>query len=169
MSVEIFYDENSRMCVRGIECSCGLEHSEISQDIYVGENLISRVPEYIKKRGLGTKCVLVCDNNTYEIAGRTVEKALSESGFSVTLCRIVREGKMVPDETAVGEAVMALSRDTEFMVAVGSGSVTDTTRVTAVNAKIPFVSVGTAPSMDGYTYVVAPLIYRSEKVQRRAN
>lgn len=169
MSVSVTYDADSRMHITGIQCDCGLLHNEISQDIYVGENLLSRVPEYIKKRGLGTKCVLVADNITYEIAGKTVYEALLENGFEVTVCRIVREGKMVPDETAVGEAVMALSRDTQFMIAVGSGSVTDTTRVTAVNAKIPFVSVGTAPSMDGYTSVVAPLIYRGAKVHRKAN
>ena len=169
MSVSVYYDENSRMCIKGIDCQCGLTHNEVSQDIYVGENLLSRVPEYIQKRGLGKKCVLVADNITYEIAGREVEKALRDNGFQVTLCRIVREGKMVPDETAVGEVVMALSRDTEFLVAVGSGSVTDTTRVTAVYAKLPFVSVGTAPSMDGYTSVVAPLIYKGAKVHRSAN
>ena len=169
MGVKISYDSDSRMVFEGLECNCPLPHNTPNQDIYVGQNLIKNVPNYIKRRKLGTKCVLVCDNNTYDVAGRDVEKSLIENGFEVTLCRIVREGKMVPDEVAVGEAVMALSRDTEFMVAVGSGSITDTTRVTAVNAKIPFVSVGTAPSMDGYTSVVAPLIYRGAKVHRKAN
>ena len=135
----------------------------------MGQQLIEKVPHFIRQRGLGTRCVLVCDNNTYEIAGRRVEAALRADGFAVTLCRVVREGKMVPDETAVGEVVLSLAPDTEFLVAVGSGSVTDITRVTAKASKLPFVSVGTAPSMDGYTSVVAPLIFRGAKIHRKAN
>ena len=41
--------------------------------------------------------------------------------------------------------------------------------MTAKAAKLPFVSVGTAPSMDGYTSVVAPLIFRGAKIHRKAN
>ncbi|MBQ3079162.1 MAG: sn-glycerol-1-phosphate dehydrogenase [Clostridia bacterium] len=169
MSVSIGYDHDSRMVISGLECKCGLAHNEPKQDIYVGEDIIRNVPKYIRKRGMGEKCVLVCDRNTYEAAGRSVEEYLKADGFSVTLCMLVREGKVVPDERAVGEVIMALSRDTEFLVAVGSGSVTDVTRVSAVNAHLPFVSVGTAPSMDGYTSIVAPLIYRGAKVHRSAN
>ena len=169
MGVSISYDADSRMIFSGLSCSCSLEHATPRQDIYVGQQLIGKVPLFIRRRGLGTRCVLVCDNNTYEVAGRDVEAALRADGFSVTLCRVVREGKMVPDETAVGEVVLSLAPDTEFLVAVGSGSVTDITRVTAKAAKLPFVSVGTAPSMDGYTSVVAPLIFRGAKIHRKAN
>lgn len=169
MGVSISYDADSRMIFSGLSCSCSLEHATPRQDIYVGQRLIGKVPHFIRRRGLGTRCVLVCDNNTYEVAGRDVEAALCADGFSVTLCRVVREGKMVPDETAVGEVVLSLAPDTEFLVAVGSGSVTDITRVTAKAAKLPFVSVGTAPSMDGYTSVVAPLIFRGAKIHRKAN
>ena len=169
MGVSISYDADSRMIFSGLSCSCSLEHSTPRQDIYVGQRLIGKVPHFIRRRGLGARCVLVCDNNTYEVAGRNVEAALCADGFSVTLCRVVREGKMVPDETAVGEVVLSLAPDTEFLVAVGSGSVTDITRVTAKAAKLPFVSVGTAPSMDGYTSVVAPLIFRGAKIHRKAN
>ena len=163
MGVSISYDADSRMIFSGLSCSCSLEHATPRQ------RLIGKVPHFIRRRGLGTRCVLVCDNNTYEVAGRDVEAALCADGFSVTLCRVVREGKMVPDETAVGEVVLSLAPDTEFLVAVGSGSVTDITRVTAKAAKLPFVSVGTAPSMDGYTSVVAPLIFRGAKIHRKAN
>ena len=169
MGVSISYDADSRMIFSGLSCSCSLEHAAPRQDIYVGQKLIEKVPHFIRRRGLGTRCVLVCDSNTYEVAGRDVEAALRADGFSVTLCRVVREGKMVPDETAVGEVALSLAPDTEFLVAVGSGSVTDITRVTANAAKLPFVSVGTAPSMDGYTSVVAPLIFRGAKIHRKAN
>jgi glycerol-1-phosphate dehydrogenase [NAD(P)+] len=118
------------------------------------------VPAYIRKRGLGTHCVLVADDNTYPLAGEKVEKALADAGFSVIPCVIHRDGPMDPDERACGEVLLSIQPETEFLVAVGSGSITDTTRINAMRCRLPFVSVGTAPSMDGYTSVVAPLLLR---------
>ncbi|HML48087.1 MAG TPA: sn-glycerol-1-phosphate dehydrogenase [Clostridia bacterium] len=169
MAVTIGYDEHQRMTFTGLACDCPCEHNAPSQDIYVGTDLLTHIPEYIRRRGLGEHAVLVCDNVTYEIAGRTVEGILAAAGFDVVLCRIVRDGPMEPDELAVGEVVMSMRPETQFLISVGSGSVTDTTRVVAVRTGKPFVSVGTAPSMDGYTSVVAPLVFRGAKVHRQAN
>jgi len=130
--------------------------------------LIPRLPYYIEKRGLGTHCVLVCDKNTYEVAGRNVEQTLKAAGFHVILCKIMRDGLVEPDETAVGEVLLSIQPETEFLISVGSGSLTDITRVNATRTKLPFVSVGTAPSMDGYTSVVAPLLLRGLKIHRAA-
>ena len=111
--------------------------------------------------------MLVADNNTYEIAGRRVSQTLKAAGYSVIECVICREGKMEPDEVAVGEVLLSIQPETEFLVAVGSGSITDTTRVNAERTGLPFVSVGTAPSMDGYTSAIAPLTFRGLKIHRK--
>jgi len=166
MAVKVGYDSDSRLIISGIECDCGSEHSSPDQDIYVGTGLIKNLPAYIKKRGLGTHCVLVADKNTYEVAGREVEKTLRDAGFDVILCKLMREKDVDPDETSVGEVLLSIQPETEFLVAVGSGSITDTCRVNAARTKMPFVSVGTAPSMDGYTSVVAPLLLRGLKIHR---
>ena len=76
---------------------------------------------------------------------------------------------MEPDERACGEVLLTMQPETEFLISVGSGSITDTTRVVAVRTGKPFVCIGTAPSMDGYTSVVAPLILRGVKIHRAAN
>jgi len=73
---------------------------------------------------------------------------------------------MDPDERACGEVLLSIQPETEFLVSVGSGSITDTVRVNATRTKLPFVCVGTAPSMDGYTSVVAPLLLRGVKIHR---
>lgn len=166
MAYSLEYDENGKMLISGIECACGGKHTLPSQDIYVGADLVKRIPGYIRARGLGTHCVLVADNNTYEIAGRRVSRTLSDEGFDVIECVIVRDGPMDPDESAVGEVLLSIQPETEFLVAVGSGSVTDTTRVNAARTGLPFVSVGTAPSMDGYTSVIAPLTFKGLKIHR---
>lgn len=168
MSVTIGYDQDSKLIISGLECDCPCEHNTPVQDIYVGTGLIPKLPQYIAKKKFGTHCVLVCDKNTYEVAGRDVEKTLKDAGFSVIMCKIMREGDVDPDETAVGEVLLSIQPETEFLISVGSGSLTDTTRVNAQRTGLPFVSVGTAPSMDGYTSVVAPLLLRGLKIHRQA-
>ncbi|MGI5898527.1 MAG: sn-glycerol-1-phosphate dehydrogenase [Christensenellales bacterium] len=166
MPVNVGYDDDQRLVISGLECDCPCEHSQPDQDIYVGTGLIPRLPKYIQKRGMGKSCVLVADKNTYEVAGREVERTLKDAGFQVVLCKIMREHDMDPDETACGEILLSIQPETEFLVAVGSGSITDSVRVNAVRTKMPFVCVGTAPSMDGYTSVVSPLLFRGVKVHR---
>jgi glycerol-1-phosphate dehydrogenase [NAD(P)+] len=166
MPVTITYDSDSRLTVSGIACGCPCEHRLPTQDIYVGTGLVARLPEYIRRRGLGTRCVLAADNITWEVAGQGVRNALAADGFDVTCCVIRRDGPMDPDETACGEVLLSIRPDTQFLISVGSGSITDTVRVNAVRTGLPFISVGTAPSMDGYTSVIAPLLLRGVKIHR---
>lgn len=166
MSVTIRYDADDRMILEGLECDCPCEHSLPNQDIYVGKNLIARLPGYIQKRGLGTHCVVVCDENTYRVAGKNVYETLKGAGFDAILLKFEREEELVPDERTIGELLLTIQPETQFLVAVGSGSITDTCRVNASRCHLPFVSVGTAASMDGYTSVVAPLILKGVKIHR---
>ena len=168
MAVKVSYDGNCRMILSGLACDCGSEHHEMDRDIYVGRDLLARVPEMIRRRGLGGRCVLVADDTTYGLAGAAVEAALTGAGFSVTRCVIHREGEVLPDDGACGEVLLSITRDTEFLISVGSGSLTDITRINAERTGLPFVAVGTAPSMDGYTSAVAPLLHRGVKIQRPA-
>ena len=168
MSVTVSYDQDGKLLLSGLECGCACDHHQVDKDIYVGRGLIARVPEFIRRRGLGIHCVLVADDNTYRVAGADVEKALCAAGFAVIPCVIDRKGDVLPGDGACGEVLLSIMRDTEFLIAVGSGSITDTTRINAERTGLPFVSVGTAPSMDGYTSAVAPLLHRGVKIQRPA-
>lgn len=150
------------------ECRCGCEHHIPDRDIYLGTGLLPHIPEYIKERSLGTHCVLVADDTTWLVAGKEVYEALTGAGFSVVTCVIHQEGEMLPDDLSCGEVLLSITRDTEFLISVGSGTVTDTTRINAERTRLPFVAVGTAPSMDGYTSVVAPLLHHGLKIQRPA-
>lgn len=166
MPVAISYDKDSRMIFSGLSCDCPLQHHVPTQDIYVGKGLLRRVPEMIRRRGFSKSCVLVADQNTYSVAGKETESALLAAGFSVERCLIRRDGEMLPDETACGEVLLTIQPDTDFLVGVGSGSITDTVRINATRAGLPFVCVGTAPSMDGYTSAIAPLLLRNAKIHR---
>ncbi len=168
MAVKVQYDQDQKMIITGTACSCSCDHHQIDKDIYIGKNLLKNIPAYIEKRGLGTHCVLVADDNTYRVAGKEVESTLKAAGFDVIPCVIHRQGDMLPDDLSCGEVLLSITRDTQFLIAVGSGTVTDTTRINAERTRLPFVSVGTAPSMDGYASAVAPLLHRGLKIQRPA-
>lgn len=166
MSISISYDADSRLILSGFQCDCPCTHEQPTQDIYIGKDIINRIPSYIARRGFGRHCVLVADDTTYTVAGEAVFLALEAAGYTVVRCIIHRGGEMLPDETACGEVLLSIQPETSFLISVGSGSVTDITRVNAMRTKLPFVSVGTAPSMDGYTSVVAPLLFRKAKIHR---
>ena len=167
MSYQLSYDEDSRLIISGLECDCPCEHNQPSQDIYVGNGILNNIARYVRRRNMGTHCVLVADNITWAVAGQRACELLRADGIEVTACVIRREGSMEPDERAVGEVFLALRPDTEFMVSVGSGSITDSTRVVATRCNLPMVCVGTAASMDGYTSSICPLTLRGVKIHRQ--
>ena len=166
MPYKMHYDSDKRLIISDISCQCGCVHNSPSQDIYVGNGILDNIASYIDKRDWGKKCVLVADNITYDVAGGRASALLTAAGYNVSECVLKREGRLEPDETAVGEVFLALMPDTAFIVSVGSGSITDTARVVASKVGLPQVCVGTAASMDGYTSSICPLTYRGVKIHR---
>lgn len=168
MPLEIGY-RNNKIIFPEFHCNCGSVHNHPDIDIYIGSDILKNCHDYIKDRKLGTKAVLVADRTTYAVAGKYVQKLLSENGLQITLCLLEREDELEPDETALGEVLLSMDKDTGFLIGVGSGSITDVTRYVAFCTGRPFAVVGTAPSMDGYTSVVAPLLFNGQKVNKPAS
>ncbi|MGB3984889.1 MAG: sn-glycerol-1-phosphate dehydrogenase [Limnochordia bacterium] len=167
MGIEIRYEENE-LILPEISCDCGLNHGIPDIDIYIGQGLIEKVPAYLGQRKLGSKLVLVTDNIIYEVAAKQVLTVLENAGYHVNLCLLERDRPLIPNETALGEILLTLDNSTEFLLAVGSGSITDLTRYAAHVSGKPFAAIGTAASMDGYTSVVAPLTFGNLKVNKPA-
>ena len=95
------------MIIPEISCGCGFPmRYPILMSIGSGT---AGVRGYIRKRDLGNKLVLVADNIAYEVAGRKVEEYLGRR-FQVTLCLLEREEGLKPDETALGEVLLAMDR-----------------------------------------------------------
>ncbi|SHF63905.1 Iron-containing alcohol dehydrogenase [Caldanaerobius fijiensis DSM 17918] len=77
--------------------------------------------------------------------------------------RIGKGGSLIPDERALGEILIEMDRNTEFLIAVGSGTLNDLTRFVSFKIGKPYGIVATAPSMDGYASSVSPLIVKGFK------
>ena len=67
----------------------------------------------------------------------------------VAVCR-ERFHEPFPDEKFVGSAVMHFDRSCDCLVTIGSGVLNDISKILSATAKIPYIVVATAPSMDGY-------------------
>ncbi len=155
-----------------MNCNCEQKrHSIPTETIEVSERAIEKVADIL--RGY-TRIFLVADENTYEVAGKRVEALLSEAGMlSHTL---VLPTPALPTAENVGKTLIAAGRDAEiydinafsrnpdYVLAVGSGSVNDICRMVSYRLGVPYGVAGTAPSMDGYASVVAPLLNGRQKI-----
>ena len=155
-----------------MECTCVQKrHAIPTEAIEVSEHAFQKIPQIL--RGY-RRIFMVADENTYAAAGRDVERLLREAGMlSHTL---VLPAPALPNADSIGKVLMAAGRDAEvydinawslnpdYILAVGSGSVNDTCRMVSYRLGIPYGVAGTAPSMDGYASVVAPLLNGRQKI-----
>lgn len=155
-----------------MECNCEQKkHSAPVKIIEISENAILKTAEILKDY---KRIFMVADKNTYEIAGKTVEKLLKEAGILSHICII--DSPELPTSTNIGKVLIEAGRDREiydieafsnnpdYILAVGSGSVNDICRMVSYRLGIEYGVVGTAPSMDGYVSVVAPLLVGNRKI-----
>jgi glycerol-1-phosphate dehydrogenase [NAD(P)+] len=151
------------------EPDCGCEYHVIPDtSIYIGSGIIEHAHEYIRASVKGEKCLLVTDSNLYDLFGDLIKKHL-ESEFDLRVCIPPSEDKLEPDICALGYIMMELEKDTDFMIAFGSGTVNDLVRYAASSTGRPFVSIGTAASMDGYLSVISPMLKGNLKINNPAN
>ncbi|KHF36165.1 Glycerol-1-phosphate dehydrogenase [NAD(P)+] [Paenibacillus sp. P1XP2] len=120
---------------------------------------------YFKDKGC-RDVILAADANTYEAAGRKLEEELGAAGVTVRLCLIEpgASGDVVADETSLLQLLIEVNPETtDAVIAVGSGTIHDIVRYVCYKTGKLFVSVPTAPSVDGFTSKGAPLIVRGVK------
>lgn len=145
------------------ECSCGRKHTTTIKEILVEPGALEHLAGVRETLGMGPRVLLVADVNTYEAAGRNCEKLLRAGGCSPSVSLFATTKRIVPDEAAREKIFHDLRPETDFLAAVGSGTINDLVRYVGFKTGKPFLSVPTAPSMDGYTSVVSPLITRGFK------
>jgi len=151
------------------QCKCGRLHKVPIQRIRMGAGALNYLEQDIPELSLAGKALIVADETTFEVAGRQVEAVLKQAG--IALDRVVLHPRhnlqpanwVLPDERSLGEVLLKVPEGSGFLVAVGSGTINDITRFVAHKTHRPFLSVGTAASMDGYASTVAALLTGSFK------
>lgn len=142
-------------------CKCGKEHHISIKDIQFTNN-ISPLAEMCNKTFTGKRLLVVSDRNTAPVIGERVIETLTENGFEVASF-MYPENKIKPDERSLGKLMMNIPSNVDGIIVTGSGTLNDLVRIAATHVKCPFVSIPTAPSMDGYASSVSSLIMENKK------
>ncbi|RRJ66892.1 sn-glycerol-1-phosphate dehydrogenase [Paenibacillus oralis] len=139
-----------------------LQHLE---RIELERGVLREVAPFLREREYH-RSILVADENTYKAAGERLARDLEGAGLAAKLCLIQPNdvGDVVAEEASLVQLLLEVSpEETDALIAVGSGTIHDIVRFAAHKSGKPFVSVPTAPSVDGFTSAGAPLIIRGVK------
>lgn len=141
----------------GFECSCGKHHvASRLRKVMIGEKTVLQLPAALRELTDGMP-LIVSDENTEKAAGALVKQTLKAAGIAYE--DYILRGEIVePDELRLGQLMMAYSGKCSCIIAVGSGVISDICKVFARMAGIRQITVGTAPSMDGYASTCASML-----------
>ena len=138
------------------------KHQEIFVDnIVIEKGAVQRLPFILKNNySQHHKILMICDENTYKVAGFKVEQLVPRIDKIV-----LNPENLHADEHGVEAAEQALKKfgQIDFMIACGSGTIHDITRYIAYNRKIDFLSIPTAASVDGFVSTVAAMTWHGFK------
>ncbi len=134
------------------DCDCGMEHRCDIKDIRVGSGLVHHVGEILRENDFPKKILLVADRNTIKAADGILE---SLQGFEVE--RYIYDDLRVATMDDV-RLVEGYFDRVDGVLAVGTGSIHDPSRMACANGKKQLALFATAPSMDGFASYNAPIV-----------
>lgn len=130
-------------------------------EIYIGPTAIESLIQYCRRPN-HVRLLMVADRNTYAALGERVEAALRDAGFDLKTVLLTSD-EVTADAHNILQILIAANNEGRTFLAVGSGTITDLTRFTSHRTGVPFISMPTAPSVDGFTSIGAPTIVRGVK------
>lgn len=123
------------------------------RSIVLAETFDGAESDLLAPLDLGERLAVVSDTNTVEAAGRRIGERLRSRG---PVDEVVLRGDLKPTMAEV-ERLRERTRDADALVAVGSGSLTDTCKYATFLDGRPFATFGTAASMNGYAASTASI------------
>lgn len=149
---------------RDVACSCQRVHRVPISRIAVDADMMNSLVQFLSERGF-RNVLVVADVNTYKAFGQRVEEDLSKAPFSLHTHVFTKEHGLLADEVAVAAVSNQLDEHpSDVVLAVGSGVINDIVRYVTFERGLPYVSVATAPSMDGYASTMAAMQFNGIKV-----
>ena len=143
---------NVNEILKGVKCSaCGKEHKCPIEKVYIEKDAVKHLTDLANAYN---KILIVADENTYGASGKQVEDALANKSTK----KVIFTGAevLIPNEDAINTI-------NESMDGIDSGVIQDLCKYVSFFAKIPYIIVATAPSMDGYASSGAAMILKGMK------
>ena len=111
------------------DCPCGNTHSCTIGHVVIRNGALNELPPMAREY---KSVLLVCDGNTYRVAGKQVEKLLEGKIGG----RLIYPGEsfVVPNEAAVADLTACVTAKTDLIVGVGSGVINDLCKYESVSS-----------------------------------
>lgn len=152
---------------KDIHCECHRIHSVPINSIQIGEYTLRLLPDLIRN-GAYQKAFFLYDLTTYYIAGDKINQLMKQAALPYSTY-ILPVKEPIPDEVTIGRILIHFDPECDILIAVGSGTINDLTRMISYKIKLPYMIVATAPSMDGFASNVTPLIVNHMKTTYEAH
>lgn len=154
------------------ECSCEMKKHRAPLEGYeISSGAIEKLPQLLKNYH---RVYMVADRNTYRAAGKRVETILKANDMHHQTL-ILDDEVVLPNAETLGRILLyahdldaksdifRYSPLPDLILAVGSGTINDSCRLTSYRMGLPYAVVATAPSMDGYASAGTPLLHDGTK------
>lgn len=128
-----------------------LQRTTDTKDLIIGKGVVVRTAEMFAKLFPTNKAIVVADNNTWEVAGKTVYESLKAAGIEQDEPFIFTDPELYAEWSYVEQLTARLEKTEAIAIAVGSGVINDITKYVSGSLSRKYMCVGTAASMDGYT------------------
>ena len=129
-----------------------LQEATDTRTVTIGAGKLASVADIFEESFGDSEAVIVADENTFVVAGKEVQRQLEVAGHKLV------EPYVFPGEPAlyagygnIETLVEALREHDAIPIAVGSGTLNDIVKRSSYECERPYMCVGTAASMDGYT------------------
>ncbi|WP_100408110.1 sn-glycerol-1-phosphate dehydrogenase [Bacillus solitudinis] len=147
------------------QCTCGHKHFDIAiEKIEISNEAFEKAAAYLLEKSF-TDVTIVTDEVIQSVLGDSFHTVLKNNGINVHTCVVEKnnQGDVVANEEALVQGLLETPNHTDVLLAVGSGTLHDITRFVSYKMGKPFISIPTAPSVDGFNSMGAPVVVKGMK------
>lgn len=125
----------------------------------VGKNNINNVGNLIKK-GMFKKVSVCFGDGIYELFGKTIKKSLIEANIEIQNIETIVNINF--DE--ISKKAFELPNDVDALIGIGGGKAIDAVKYMSFLKKMPFISIPTSTSNDGFASSGASLLVNNKRM-----
>ncbi|MBU5479941.1 iron-containing alcohol dehydrogenase [Blautia sp. MSJ-19] len=147
-------DDFARPCGDG-----NMHHTEV-KEVLIEPGAVNMLEEAMSEGFLKEYIspLLICDTNTCKAT-----EELMEDIFDRCQVLVLDAEELQADQHAVEIVENYMDEDIDLILAVGSGTIHDISRYVAFQYKLPFISVPTAASTDGFVSEAANMVWNGQE------
>lgn len=134
------------------------QHIAIPVILKVGKGTLGKIGTYLRENGL-KNVVLYFGDGLIELFGTTVMKGMETAGVDILEYREINTTKI--DDLV--EIAFSIDNRAQAVIGLGGGKVIDAAKYAAFLRKLPFISVPTSASSDGFSSSSASLLVEGRR------